>query len=89
MGSFLEQNCEAPSAEEKDRLRAILEGALPCAFARTTIENYLPGIISYKTLRNLECKGKGPKSFYLGRKRFYEKQDFIDWFLGRIKTEKA
>lgn len=56
-------------------------GELPPIFGRQAIEQLMPGIISSKTLSNLHSVGKGPKFFKIGRRAFYERESFIEWFL--------
>lgn len=69
--------------EEKNIIEQ-LEAKLPAAFGRSAIENLLPGIISSKTLANLDSAGTGPPYYKLGRKVFYEKESFLKWFMQRV-----
>jgi hypothetical protein len=54
---------------------------LPLIFGRKAIEELMPGIISSKTLSNLHSLGRGPQFFKIGRRVFYERESFIEWFL--------
>jgi hypothetical protein len=63
----------------------ILKAALPPVFGRPKIDNLLPGILSSKTLANLESQGEGPPSFLSGRRRFYARDSFIIWFVSRMQ----
>ena len=54
---------------------------LPPIFGRQAIEQLMPGIISSKTLSNLHSMGKGPQFFKIGRRAFYQRESFIEWFL--------
>jgi len=55
--------------------------ALPVVFGRSVVEKLMPGVISSKTLANLQWLGKGPKYFKIGRKVYYERDSFINWFV--------
>ena len=61
-----------------------LKEELPVAFGRTAVDQLLPGIISSKTLANLDSLGRGPKNRYTqGRKVFYRREEFIDFLMER------
>jgi len=61
-----------------------LREELPVAFGRTAVDQLLPGIISSKTLANLDSQGLGPKNRYThGRKVFYRREEFIDFLMER------
>jgi hypothetical protein len=66
----------------------ILFKELPPAFGRKSIDQVLPGIISSKTLANLEALGAGPKSYKLGRNVFYKRDDFLEWFFRKMRSGK-
>lgn len=61
-----------------------LRKELPVAFGRTAVDQLLPGIITSKTLANLDSKGLGPKNRYTqGRKVFYRREEFIEFLMER------
>jgi hypothetical protein len=56
------------------------------ALTRKEACQLIGNIITPKTLRNLDCLKKGPKNkFYSGKKVFYTKEDFKNWFLNYEK----
>lgn len=59
--------------------------ALPEIFSRSMVETLMPGVISSKTLANLQWRGAGPPYHKLGRKVIYEKSAFLDWLINRIR----
>lgn len=60
---------------------------LPATFTRQYICEKLGGLISPKTLSNLDSKGEGPMSkVALGRRVSYERDDFLDWLEKRVKN---
>jgi hypothetical protein len=59
---------------------------LPPIFGRKAIEQLMPGIISSKTLSNLHSMGKGPKFFKIGRRAFYHREIFVEWFLQSTRS---
>jgi len=65
------------------RIKDILEKTLPPVFGRPAVGDLLPGVLSGKTLANLESKGEGPPCYKAGSRTFYEKDTFIPWFLQR------
>lgn len=63
-----------------------LENCLPPLFDRETASKSLGGIITPKTLANLDSLGKGPRyAMRIGKKVAYEKESFLDWLKSRIK----
>ena len=70
--------------EKNEDLIQHLSKGLPQAFGRSAIEKLLPGIISSKTLANLDSAGLGPPSYKCGRKVIYEKGAFLEWLNKRI-----
>jgi len=62
-----------------------LDESLPVVFARNEIEKIMPGVISSKTLANLDSAGQGPPRYKHNRKVIYEKKEFIAWLTRRIK----
>ena len=52
---------------------------LPPVISRDHVEKLLGGIISSKTLANLDSLGKGPKRMRVGRKVAYLTEDLLEW----------
>jgi hypothetical protein len=65
-----------------------IKQSFPPLFGRQAVKDLLPGVISPKTLANLESLGQGPPFRRLGRKKvIYEKDSFFDWLLLRFDPE--
>ena len=58
---------------------------LPPIISRDHIEKLLGGIISAKTLANLDSLGKGPKRMTIGRKVAYRTEHLLEWLEKRTK----
>ena len=58
---------------------------LPPVIARDHVEKLLGGIISSKTLANLDSLGDGPKRMRVGRKVAYRTEDLLEWLSNRSK----
>jgi len=56
---------------------------LPPLIARDHVEKLLGGIISSKTLANLDSLGEGPKRLRVGRKVAYLTEDLLEWLAKR------
>jgi hypothetical protein len=57
-----------------------LSKTLPDFFTRQEASKHLAGLFKANTLRNIDCKGCGPKlKQRIGRKVLYERSDFVDW----------
>jgi predicted DNA-binding transcriptional regulator AlpA len=56
---------------------------LPPIIARDHVEKLLGGVISAKTLANLDSIGTGPKRMRIGRKVAYRTEDLLDWLASR------
>jgi hypothetical protein len=52
---------------------------LPPMISRDHVEKILGGVISSKTLANLDSLGEGPKRMRVGRKVVYLTKDLLDW----------
>jgi len=52
---------------------------LPPMISRDHVEKLLGGVISSKTLANLDSLGKGPKRMRVGRKVVYLTEDLLEW----------
>ena len=52
---------------------------LPPLISRDHVEELLGGVISSKTLANLDSLGEGPKRMRVGRKVAYLTVDLLDW----------
>jgi len=72
---------------ERNELILELEKSLPAVFAELAVPELIPGIMSHRTLKNLRCKGKGPRCFKVGRRILYRKTDFLDWLSQRLSDE--
>jgi hypothetical protein len=57
----------------------------PPMFARSEVDKLFGGVISTKTLANLDSLGKGPKRMRIGRKVVYLRDDFLNWLEKRTK----
>lgn len=56
-----------------------LEETLPAVIARVDIPKYFSGLVTVGRMATLDCEGRGPKSFKLGRKVAYTRPDLIEW----------
>lgn len=56
---------------------------LPPLISRDHVEKLLGGVISSKTLANLDSLGEGPKRMRVGRKVVYKTEDLLDWLAQR------
>ena len=72
--------------EQNNELMKKLQHDLPPAFGRMAVDKLLPGIITSKTMANLDSAGLGPKSYKCGRKVFYQKDAFLDWLSRRVRS---
>ena len=60
-----------------------LQSKLPPVIAREQVPKLLGGVISSKTLANLDSEGKGPKRIRVGRKVAYITEDLLHWLEAR------
>ncbi len=65
-----------------------IEQALPPVFSRKKAEKVLGGLISAKTLSNLDALRTGPHRIWLGSKIGYKREEFMLWLTGRIKSHR-
>ena len=56
---------------------------LPPLISRDHVEKLLGGVISSKTLANLDSLGEGPKRMRVGRKVVYKTEDLLEWLASR------
>ena len=56
---------------------------LPPIISRDHVSDILGGVISAKTLANLDSEGKGPKRMRIGRKIVYRTDDLLEWLVAR------
>lgn len=68
--------------DKKFNLKDLAE-KLPPLISRNRVEELLGGIISSKTLANLDSMGKGPNRIRIGRKIAYLTDDLLDWLESR------
>lgn len=59
--------------------RNYLEESLPSLFPREKVAELTGGIISYRTMANIDFRKVGPPTIKVGRKVCYPKADFIEW----------
>lgn len=62
-----------------------LTKALPPVFGRPAVTALFPGIITSKTLANLDSSGDGPPRYQTGGRVFYEREEFLTWLGKRIR----
>ena len=58
---------------------------LPPVISRDHVEKLLGGIISSKSLGNLDSLGEGPKRMRVGRKVAYLTEDLLEWLESRTR----
>ncbi len=68
-----------------DAFFSAIEHALPPVFSRKKAEEVLGGLISAKTLSNLDALRTGPPKIRSGSKVGYDRAGFMLWLRGRIK----
>ena len=56
---------------------------LPPLISRDHVEKLLGGVISSKTLANLDSLGEGPKRMRVGRKVVYKTEHLLEWLAQR------
>lgn len=57
-----------------------LEASLPPVFSRELAAKHLGGILTAKTLNNIDYRGEGPETrVRIGKKVGYEKETFVRW----------
>jgi predicted DNA-binding transcriptional regulator AlpA len=71
---------------EKQPTLENLINSLPPIISRDHVEKYLGGVISKRTLANLDSAGKGPKRMRIGRKIAYRTEDLLEWLSLRAKN---
>jgi hypothetical protein len=63
-----------------------IETALPPVFTRQTASHVMGGLISAKTLSNLDALGQGPPvKAKIGHKVAYERESFMQWLKQRFR----
>ena len=62
-----------------------LRTTLPPVFGRTEINRLFPGILHNKTQANRDSCGEGCPHYKMGRKVFYDRDVFLEWFEKKIK----
>ncbi|WP_034627354.1 hypothetical protein [Desulfocurvibacter africanus] len=69
-----------------EKLREQLLSILPPLFSRKEASKSLGGLLSAKTLANLDSKGIGPKGrIQIAGKVAYTREAFIDWVIARTQ----
>jgi len=69
-------------------IEKLLSEQLPNVFGRKAIPHLLPGIISSKSLANLQSLGQGPEAIKAGRTVIYTKEKFLPWLLKHLKINR-
>lgn len=73
------KNIEQQGDEAPKEWFTHLEETLPAVVARVDIPKYFSGLVTVGRMATLDCEGRGPKSFKLGRKVAYTRPDLIEW----------
>jgi predicted DNA-binding transcriptional regulator AlpA len=68
---------------KKENVLSEIRLELPPIIARDQVYKLLGGVISGKTLANLDSDGKGPKRIRIGRKVAYKTDDLLEWLEAR------
>lgn len=63
-----------------------IENELPPVFTRQTASQAIGGLMSPKTLSNLDALNQGPPKVHLGAKVGYERESFMKWLKGRLHS---
>lgn len=71
-----------------EALRNDLENELPAVFTRTVAEEKTGGMVTATRLRDLDSAGEGPQGRFrmAGNKVGYRRTEFVEWFVGRVKS---
>ena len=72
-GDFIRQNVDLSDLIPK----------LPPMISRDHVETVLGGVVSSKTLANMDSLGTGPKRMRSGRKIVYRTEDLLEWLSNR------
>lgn len=68
--------------QEQQEFAEILSSGLPPMVARKSVEQFLGGVVSTKTLANADAKGEGPEVAYaVGRSIVYRREALVDWLM--------
>lgn len=63
-----------------------IERELPPVFTRKIASCTIGGLMSPKTLSNLDALGQGPNKVQIGSRVGYERESFIQWLRGRLRS---
>ena len=64
-----------------------LRDKLPPVFTRKTVCECMGGMLTPKTLANIDASGEGPTiRFTFGNRIGYEKENFMEWIQNRLQT---
>ncbi len=66
-----------------------LRNTLPPTFSRAVAAEHLKGILSKQTLANIDSRGEGAPSVFVGRTVCYERESFLAWLNQRIQPRKS
>lgn len=65
-----------------------LESSLPPVFTREEAARHMGGLLSAKTLNNIDYRGEGPEvRVRVGKKVGYERETFVQWLRQYRNTE--
>lgn len=62
-----------------DEIIELIAAELPPFFTRKIATEAMNGLVTEKTLANLEATKQGPKVHRMGRKTIYKKDEFVEW----------
>ena len=72
---------------DKAKLIQNLRQSLPATFGRKWIQQQIGGILSSRTLANLDSLGLGPPHKYISNKVIYERESFLIWLAPRLTDQ--
>ena len=70
-----------------NKIVELLRESLPPVFSRKTAERTLGGIISARTLANLDSQKRGPARKYISNTVCYERETFLSWLADRLSDQ--
>lgn len=67
---------------EQQEFADLIASGLPPVVARKSVEQFLGGMVTMKTLANADAKGDGPQVAYaVGRSIVYRREALVDWVM--------
>jgi len=70
----------------KYNFRELAERWPSAIVARHEVERFTGGLISGRSMANLDCLGEGPPRSKMGRKVFYRVEDLVRWLQARAEA---